>query len=116
MTTLSPAFPSSGVSLSSLGASPKQEGAVPAVSAEANFGAVVFEEGVRLPTFAGFFSFFSCLAGSAAQVPVGLIAARQIATTPIATVILKHVVPLMTDLHVFADRNALSLITGFEAG
>jgi len=74
MVTRSPAFPSSGVSLSSLGASPKQEGAFPAVSAEANFGAAAVGASAFVRTRAGLFAFFACLTGSAAQVPAGLIA------------------------------------------
>jgi hypothetical protein len=106
MVTLSPAFPSSGVSLSSVGASPKQDGAFPAVSAVANFGAatfgaVVLGAGALVRVRAGFFTFFSCLTGSAAQVPAGLIAARQIASIPIATVILGPVAVYMTGLRFF---------------
>src|SRR5712664_3432690 len=101
--TLSPAFPSSGVRLSSFGASPKQDGAFPAVSAEANFGAVTFGAvafgaSALVRTWAGFFAFFSCLTGSAAQVLAGLIAARQIASTPIAIVILEPAAVYMIGL------------------
>src|SRR4029077_17793105 len=105
--TLSPAFPSSGVSLSRFGASPKQDGAFPAVSAVANFGAVAIGASALVRTWAGFFAFFSCLVffscliGSAAQVPAGLIAARKIASTPIATVILEPVAVYMTGLRSF---------------
>jgi hypothetical protein len=104
MTTSVPDFPSSGVTLSSFGASPKQAGAFPAVSAEANFGAVTFAEAAfeadaRAGALAGFFAFFSCLAGSAAQVTVGLITARLSAKIPIAIVILRLAAEYMISLH-----------------
>jgi hypothetical protein len=91
------------VTLSSFGASPVQEGALPAISAEANFGAVTlgeaaFEVGALAGALAGFFAFFSCLTGSAAQVTVGLIAARLTAKTPIAIVILRAVAECMIGL------------------
>jgi hypothetical protein len=106
MTTLVPDFPSSGVTLSSFGASPKQEGAFPAVSAEANFGPVAFVEAafeadLLAGALAGFFVFFSCLTGSAPQVTAGLIIARLSASTPIAIVILRAVAEYMITLRYF---------------
>src|SRR5262245_59597780 len=119
MTILSPAFPSSGVSLSSLGASPKQDEAFPAVSAEANFGAVVSGAGTFVRTGWTFFAFFSCLAGSAAQVSAWLLAPTQLARTPIITVIVTPVIPVcitMTTLHSSLYHIDGSLIVAFEPG
>jgi hypothetical protein len=49
-------------------------------------------------------------------VSAGLIAARQIASTPIATVILEPVAVYMTGLRLFVERTDVSLITGLEVG
>src|SRR5688572_33000352 len=104
MTTLVPAFPSSGVTLSSFGDSPIQEGDFPALSAVENFGADAFGAVDFLLALAGCFAFFSCLAGSAAQVTPGLIAVRLSAKTPIAIVNLGTAALFITDLHVCAER------------
>src|SRR5262249_713620 len=106
MTTLVPDFPSSGVTFSSRGASPTHGIAFPAVSADEYFGAVAsvgvtFEADEFAGALAGFFAFFSCLAGSAAQVPAGLITARLSAKIPNAIVILRPVAEDMIDLHYF---------------
>ena len=98
MVMVSPAFPSSGVSQSSVGASPKQDWAFPAVTADANVGPVFFEAGALVRVWAVSFAFFSCLTGSAALVRARLIAARQTASTPIAIVILTPIAACMTGL------------------
>jgi hypothetical protein len=61
-------------------------------------GEAAFEVGALAGALAGFFAFFSCLAGSAAQVTAGLIIARLSAKTPIAIVILRPVAEYMISL------------------
>jgi hypothetical protein len=116
MVTLSPAFPSSGETLSSFGASPKQAVDFPVVSGIADFVAAVFGAGALARSGAGFFTVFSFATGSAAQVLVWLIATRLSANTPIATAILEPVVEYMARLQFFVEYTDVLSITGLEAG
>ncbi len=113
MVTLSPAFPWSGESLLSVGASPKQDGAFPAISAVENFFAGDCGAGVLVRPCAGLLAFFSCLTGSAAELPTGVIAARPSASIPIAIMILGPVAEDMNNLRLFATRTDVSSIAQF---
>ena len=111
MVTLSPTFPWSGESLLSVGASPKQDGAFPAISAVENFLAGACGAGALVRPCAGLLAFFSCLTGSAAELTTGVIAARPSASIPIATMILGPVAEDMDTLRLFATLTDVSSIT-----